>query len=152
MEPPLDGVIHALKYAGREELARPLGRLLAARISGLPAGALVTAVPLHRTRFRDRGYNQARALAVVAGGIWGIPGVDVLSRDRATRAQARLPEADRPANVAGAFRVARPGLVRGRIWILVDDVTTSGSTLAAASATLEAAGARRVIPVAMALA
>jgi ComF family protein len=153
MEPPLDALVHALKYQGRTDLGRPLGRLLARRVALHEIGACVTAVPLHRTRLRARGYNQAGLLAAAAAPRWASPPVpDVLRRSRATRAQARLPESRRAANVARAFACREGAWVEGRSWILVDDVVTTGSTLLAAARALEEAGAARVIPVGLALA
>ncbi len=153
MEPPLDALVHGLKYHGRRDLARPLGRILADRVDPGLAGACLTAVPLHRTRLRARGYNQAGLLAGAAAPRWGCPPVpDALRRPRATRAQARLPESSRAGNVAGAFECREGAWIAGRSWVLVDDVATTGSTLLAAARALEAAGAARVVPVALALA
>ncbi len=152
MEAPLDGIIHAFKYDARDDLGRALARLLIVRVES-PAAQGVTAVPLHRTRLRERGYNQAALLGRAAAATWGIPWVpDLLERGRATRPQARLAEKKRAANVADAFRAVQPGWVQGRDWVLVDDVCTTGATLLAAARVLTAAGARRVVPVALALA
>jgi ComF family protein len=153
MEPPLDAVVHAFKYGGRDDLARPLGRLLAASVPDLPAGALAAAVPLHPRRLRERGYNQALLLARAAGVRWGVPAVTgLLVRTTATRPQARLPDTRRRDNVGGAFAVPEPAPVRNRSFILVDDVVTTGSTLVESARTLYVAGAARVIPVALAMA
>lgn len=153
MEPPLDAVVHGLKYGGRDDLARPLGRLLAARVPAPVPGALAAAVPLHPRRLRERGYNQAGLLARWAGLRWGAPAVDtVLARRVATRPQARLPESRRRENVRDAFTVPRPAVVVGRSFVLVDDVVTTGSTLMEAARALYDAGAARVVPVALAMA
>lgn len=151
MEPPLDRVVHRLKYEGRRDLAPALGNLLA---RGIPdPGGLALAVPLHAHRARERGYNQAGLLGRKAASRWGTPWVEgALSRIRATRAQARLPRELREKNVSQAFGVRETGWVTGRRWILVDDVATSGNTLCAAAGALYAAGAARVIPVSLALA
>lgn len=152
MEEPLDAIIHSYKYESRDDLARALARLLVARIPTLEADG-VTSVPLHRTRRRERGYNQAALLGREAAIRWGIPWVpDLLERARATRPQARLREIDRAANVASAFRVTHPGWAAGRAWVLIDDVVTTGSTVHAAAQGLLEAGARAVIPVALAVA
>ena len=152
MEPPLAEVVHAFKYGGRRDLAAPLGRLLARGVHP-PVSALATAVPLHPTRRRERGYNQAELLAREAGARWGIPWVEgTLVRTRATRPQARLAESQRAANVSGVFRVVEPRWVRGRTWVLVDDVMTTGSTLLEAAEALRRAGAKHVAAVALALA
>ncbi len=152
MEPPLDALVHALKYRGRDDLGRPLGRLLAAGTAPVP-GALVIAVPLHRARLRERGYNQAALLARRAASEWGAPWLEgMLARDRPTRPQARLREPDRAGNVARAFAVREPAAVRNRTWTLVDDVVTTGSTALAAARALVDAGAKGVVAASLALA
>ena len=98
-------------------------------------------VPLHRSRHRQRGFNQADDLARHLG----LPVVHALQRVRATRPQAELSEARRRRNVIGAFAPAR-GIARcrGATIVLVDDVTTTGATLEACARTLGEAGAREV--------
>jgi len=152
MEPPLDGVIHGLKYHDQPHLGRALGGLLAREVR-VPPEALVTALPLHPVRLRERGYNQAGLLAEAAARRWGMPFLPgALARRRATRVQARLSTRRRAENVAGAFTCPEARLVRGRTWVLVDDVATTGSTVGEAAACLRAAGAERVVPVTLALA
>jgi hypothetical protein len=73
-------------------------------------------------------------------------------RRRSTRAQARLPESQRLANVADAFSVAQPKWVQGRVWVVVDDVVTTASTTNSVLSALRMAGARGAVPVALALA
>ncbi len=97
-------------------------------------------VPLHRSRERTRGFNQARELARHLG----VPLADVLVRSRKTEAQADLPAGRRHANVRGAFAL-RPGAsVDGAVVVLVDDVSTTGATLNACAAALLDAGAGEV--------
>jgi ComF family protein len=149
---PLDAVIHEFKYRGRDDLGRALGRLMADAIP-MPEGPLVVGLPLHRTRLRERGYNQAGLLARGASLRWGAPVVDAaLVRVRPTLPQARLDHDRRAANVRGVFVAPRPDIVRGRAWILVDDVSTTGATLLAAARVLRDAGATEVIPVVLAVA
>lgn len=144
---PYDGrlreVIHALKYDGRQSVAPPLARLMAAIACETLAGAdLVVPVPLHRARQRARGFNQAEDLA---RGL-GRPLALVLRRIRATRSQVELPAAERSGNVRGAFALRRPfdPRVRGATIVLVDDVATTGATLEACARPLLAAGASEV--------
>jgi ComF family protein len=152
LQPPLDRVVHALKYGGRRDLSRPLGALLGAR-TGAIVGDGVAAIPLHRTRRRERGFNQAALLAGVASTRWGIPFVEgVLVRSRATRAQAKTAEREREANVRGAFAAGDPAWVRGRRWVLVDDVATTGSTLLEGVRALERGGAAGAVSAVLALA
>jgi ComF family protein len=135
--------IHALKYHGRPRLARRLGAVIAAALPAAYRPDLVLAVPLHSARQRERGYNQAAWLAdAVAERLRCPRGPEVLERSRATRPQARLGPAARRANLGGAFRVRQPWALERRNVLVVDDVMTTGSTLEACLAALEACGAR----------
>ncbi len=143
--------LHGLKYAGERRLAEPLGTAAAERWRRAGAGGdIVVPVPVHAERARLRGYDQAVLLAVVIGRRLGLPVAPVLERERRTIAQFELDRAHRRANVAAAFRL-RPspgpdpgGRLAGRWAILVDDVTTTGATLAACAEVLLAAGALAV--------
>ena len=143
---PVAQALRRFKYAGRGDLGRPLGHLArrAVRAAGLVADVVVP-VPLHPARLAERGYNQAALLGVeVARELGASLLARGLRRTRATAQQARLDRAGRLANVTGAFRVRAPSLVRGRRVLLVDDVATTGATLAACSGALLAAGALSV--------
>lgn len=147
--------IHALKYSRQRRLAAPLGDLLAGVLDelGQPVDALVP-VPLHTTRRRDRGYNQAELLARSGArrlGIVCLPGA--LVRTRATPPQVGLSLAERQLNVAGAFSLAAPSSatgLAGKRLAIVDDVTTTGSTLEAAAQALRAASPASILGLALA--
>jgi len=135
-------VVHALKYDQRPGLARALGKEMARALAPGYRPDLVVDVPLHRTRRRERGYNQAAALADALAEAIAAPRLaGALTRARPTRAQARLGPAERRRNIAGAFRVERPAALEGRSVLLVDDVLTTGATLESALAALASAGA-----------
>ena len=154
---PYAGVVrlalHALKYAGEQRLAGPLGAAMAARWRRAGAlGDLLVPVPVHETRRRERGYDQAELLARAAAAGLGLPMIPALARIRATTPQYRLDRRRRAVNVADAFavRTGAAGAVRGRTVILVDDVVTTGATLAASAHALLAAGAIAVAAVTVA--
>jgi ComF family protein len=137
----LGASIRYFKYGGERARGDHLGELLASRINEfLPFDCLVP-VPLHRSRIRERGFNQAAILANVAGELLGVPVEEVLARNRDTGHQARLGADDRRVNVRGAFAVPNQNAVAGRRLVLVDDVMTTGSTLNACAKVLIEAGA-----------
>jgi ComF family protein len=99
-------------------------------------------VPMAATKARERGYNQAERLARALGQRWGWPvRADLVTKVRATRAQAQLHGAERAANIQGCF-APRPGVRLHRLHcLLVDDVVTTGATLAECANALAGAGA-----------
>jgi ComF family protein len=138
---PLRDIVHALKYDRRQSLARPLAALLARDGAAILSGAdIAVPVPLHRSRKRARGFNQAAEIARYLP----IPSAHVLRRVRATVSQTDLPAAKRHANVRHAFAVRRGRDVTGLVVVLVDDVSTTGATLESCARVLKAAGAREV--------
>lgn len=148
--------IHALKYDRIQPAARRLGTMLAAAIAQLgmdaPQDLLVVPVPLHRTKHKQRGFNQARVLAKCA--IQALrkarPALRLtlasatLMRLRPTLSQAGLTPHQRRQNVRGVFKVSDPLAVRGKNILLIDDILTTGATARAAAQALIKAGAAAV--------
>ncbi len=145
--------LHALKYDGEQRLAAPLGQLLAERwrVAGIGGDALVP-VPVHAARRRERGFDQAELLATAAGRELGLPVLRALTRSARTRAQHALGRGARAANVGRVFAVVPAHVpdVRGKWLVLVDDVVTTGSTLAGCAGALLDAGALAVSALALA--
>jgi ComF family protein len=155
--------VHAAKFYRHERAATLLGEALAECVAeelaerhafGTFFAPVVVPIPLHESRLRERGFNQAERIArsftrhVSETQLRCV--TDVLVRVRHTHSQAHLPKAERMQNVAGAFVVAKPDLIQGRDVILVDDVVTTGATLGAAREALLKAGAHDVLCIAVA--
>ncbi len=147
-------LVHLLKYKKGLWLAEDLADILegcARAHYDVSAVDLAIPVPLSPAKLRKREYNQSALLArALARRIGTAFSDDALERIRDTPTQTHLTAAGRRANVRGAFAVPRPGLVRARTILLVDDVMTTGATLGEAAATLKAAGAWRVWALALA--
>ena len=132
--------IQRLKYEKREDLARPLGVLFEGCVP--PRADVVVPIPLHRSRLRERGFDQARLLADAAARRFGLPVASLIVRTRPTGQQVGRDRAARERNLQGAFAVC--GDVGARRICLLDDVLTTGATAAAAAEALLQAGAARV--------
>lgn len=146
---PIDRLLHEIKYGGRIALAEWAGSALAAAVgAALPHRVgndrpdRIVALPLAPSRQKERGFNQAREIAVHVARRAQLPLAAPLQRITAGPPQATLAWAQRGRNVRGAFAVSSP--VRGARIALVDDVMTTGATLAEAARTLVDAGAERV--------
>lgn len=149
------GLVHALKYRDRHEVAGTMARMMVHAGRDVLAGAdLLAPVPLHRWRLWSRRYNQSALLAAeVAGRTGGRLVPDLLTRVRNTRSQVGLGQGERNRNVRGAFRLndIHAGLVPGRKVVLIDDVLTSGATAGECAQALSRAGAAQVDVVVFAL-
>lgn len=154
-EKTIRNLIHGLKFDHLRSVARPLGALLALYAQSLPQelflNCIVVPVPLGIKRFRERGFNQSERIASFFSESRGIPlTLHALKRTKETKPQTELRDVhERIANVASCF-IAERTEVEGKIVLLVDDVTTSGSTLHEAARALKLAGAKRVIAFAVA--
>jgi ComF family protein len=145
----LKDVILLFKYRRYAPLSRPLASFAAACLAAaepLWEGAeFLVPVPLHPSRRRERGFNQARLLARDLGAPRGLEILDgVLVKTRNAPAQAGLRAADRERNVRRTYAVKHACRVEGRTLILIDDVTTTGATIRECARVLRKAGASDV--------
>jgi ComF family protein len=141
----IQDAIRLLKYEGCREAALPLAARLCAvlMLSGWTPD-LVTAVPLHRNRLKQRGYNQAALLAEPVARYFDLPfKPNALRKVIDVKSQIHLNAAARQKNIANAFR-ADPRLVRGRKVVIIDDMCTTGATLTECAQVLCEAGAATV--------
>ncbi len=142
--------IHWLKFKGIKELAHPLAILLIPQlimIAPLPRlrhQATLVPVPLHPRRLRDRGFNQSLEIANVISAYTKIPVINAVQRQHMTFTQAKMPRDLREQNVNAAFTLTTPLPPDRQIYIVIDDVTTSGSTLSAVAQVLRTASAQQV--------
>jgi ComF family protein len=147
-------LIHLLKYNQIRPAANVLGRMLADAIEDLqPLFAademLVVPVPLHAKKLRQRGFNQSELIARAASKLKPASGLfqlspGLLERRRETKSQIGLSRHQRRENIRGAFVVAKPGEVKGREVLVVDDVFTTGTTVSECARILRRAGATKV--------
>lgn len=149
---PVADAVWRLKYEGRSEVARALRPALAARALGwLGSIDAIAALPITPSKLRSRGYNQSALLARQVALALDLPFRPTwLRRVRAGPRQVGQGRALRLSSVRGAFSAS--SRVRGKGVLLVDDVRTTGATLDEARRTLEAAGAKRVLALVLALA
>jgi len=152
--------VHSLKYRGLPRIAADIAAVMVRLLPAPPAGARLVPIPLGGRRLRTRGYNQSLWLARALAHCWRLSvDAELLTRARDTRTQTALTPAARLANVAGAFQVRNGecGMRNGRAsaepphvdsafriphsaLVLVDDVFTTGATLAGAARALEQKG------------
>ena len=149
-EGALRKLIHLFKYGGVQPLARPFGEFLARALPREERFDMIVPMPLHWRRRFERRFNQSVLLAREISRRWNVPVRGVVRRRRATAPQEGLTNAQRRANVAGAFRMKRATRLDGLHVLLVDDVLTTGASAAACARVLKRAGAARVTVLALA--
>ncbi|MFQ5576073.1 MAG: ComF family protein [Anaerolineae bacterium] len=142
---PLKTAIHKFKYQNHQAVSRPLASLLANCYTTNQLNTeVIVPVPLHKSRYRERGYNQSMLLAQELSKLINQPvNQKTLVRHRATRSQMTLKAAERQQNVANAFACGANTLADKTV-LLIDDVCTTGATLDACAQALKQANVRAV--------
>ncbi|HMM07000.1 MAG TPA: ComF family protein [Clostridiales bacterium] len=145
-------LVKKLKYNNRRDLAETMAKLFFARVNlNAVDYDLVTAVPMHKKRLRERGYNQAAVFAQQIAQTLSLSFAgDLLCQKVETVSQTALAYRERLHNLKGAFSLGVPGELEGKRILLVDDVITTGATMKECGAVLRAAGAKKVVFVAFA--
>jgi len=150
-EGPLAEAIRRFKYHSQIVLAKPLGALMVevlASSAGRDLDAMrvdvVCPVPLHRSRLRERGFNQSELLAQAISQATERPLRSLLERTRPTLPQVDLPVGSRAQNVRGAFAPRLQEVIAGQRVLLIDDLFTTGATLTECARVLRQAGAEEV--------
>lgn len=147
-EGPLKKAIWRFKFDNKPELAAPLGKLMARYLEqhlNTKELDLFIPVPLHEKKKRQRGYNQAELLSLELTKALDLPTISgLLFRTRETHHQFDLPRAERYHNVKDAFQVKGAALLVGKKVLLVDDIYTTGSTIAECTRALKEAGAEKI--------
>ena len=146
----LRGGVVQFKYHGEWARAVHLSERMAAAVVHMRQSDALIPVPLHTARLRQRGFNQSLLLAQHIGGLLGIEVKEALIRTRRTDAQVNLGLEQRTVNMAGVFAVQPNFPVAGLSIVLIDDVITTGATLAACAEALISAGATSVNAVTLA--
>lgn len=152
-EEPLRGSLHRFKFGGRTFYSREFARWMAAclRQTVTDSFDLITWVPVSLLRRWSRGYDQSELLCRELSGILGLPMARTLRKIRNNPPQSGTDSAScRKRNVRGVYRTASRCDLRGKSVLLVDDVTTTGSTLRECVKILKSAGAAQVICVTLA--
>jgi len=146
--PTVQTAIHHLKYRNFRLLANRMGIVIAERLNLLNLSiddTILIPVPLHKTRIRERGYNQSALLCHAIASETGFFYHDhILKRIRYTQSQTKLNVSERLKNVQNAFKVVFPPKIQNKIVILVDDVITTGATANECAGELMRAGAETV--------
>ncbi|MBI3601952.1 MAG: ComF family protein [Candidatus Omnitrophica bacterium] len=148
-EDPLPVLVHAFKYHGKTSLRKTLSQLMITFIETyhipLESFDMVLPIPLHPTRYRERGFNQAELLSQAISGHYElVHRTDILTRWKFTPSQTTGGAKQRWTNVSGAFRINHSLNVADKSVLIVDDLLTTAATAHAASSALKEAGAAYV--------
>ena len=144
---PSRALIHGLKYEKYINIAKFLAPLMQKTLLENPdflEAEYFVPVPIHKKRFKKRGFNQAEILAQELSALTNIPTLNALTRIKNTKSQTKLTKKERATNIKEAFVCSKPKEIKKKAIILIDDVCTTGATLEECAKVLKKAGAREV--------
>lgn len=147
---PTRALVHAFKYEKYLNIAPYFAEVMYRIYRKYPEyreASFLVPVPIHKSRQRKRGFNQAEVLATHLGKICGTPVLNALVRVKNTESQTKLTREQRKENILGAFTLAKDveNEIKGQAFILIDDVCTTSATLEECARVLKEAGAREVL-------
>ena len=145
---PMRSIIHEYKYNGKPYISKTLGLWMREILKTDPKFKdfhFLLAVPLAKKKLAQRGFNQSELLADIMAKEKNFEVIkNAIIRIKNTLSQTTLNKKERKNNIAGAFSVLKPELIKGKNIILIDDVATTGSTLQELAKTLKKAGAKKI--------
>ncbi len=144
---PSRALIHGLKYEKHINIAKFLAPLMQKTLLENPdflEAEYFVPVPIHKKRFKKRGFNQSEILARELSSLTDIPTLNALVRIKNTKSQTKLTKKERAENIKEAFTCTMPSEIKKKAVILIDDVCTTGATLEECAKVLKKAGAREV--------
>lgn len=150
-EPTLQNIIKLFKYQGIENLAPILGKILIKYLNSLNLkflilDSVIIPIPLHKSRERQRGFNQSKLLAKYISNYFNLPLIESIERIKKTKPQAQIKNKEkRLKNISNCFKIKNPEYVKGKNVILVDDVFTTGDTINEAIKILKENNAKNII-------
>ncbi|MFA5098782.1 MAG: ComF family protein [Candidatus Paceibacterota bacterium] len=151
-DPVLQKIIKSFKYQGIENLAPVLGKLIIKYVknceSKIPqlSNYQITFIPLHKSRERQRGFNQAELIAKSIAEYFNLPLIKTIKRSKKTEPQAKMKNKEkRLKNISGCFSIPNPDSVKNKNVILIDDVFTTGDTINEAVKILKENGVKKII-------
>lgn len=143
----LKELVHLFKYRSKTVLAKAFSKLMIDYIKDNPEITdvdLITVVPLHKERLKEREFNQSLLIAGPVSKEYSLTLTNALDKVRKTRYQNELLKSERLKNLEGAFHVSPKATIEGKRILLIDDVMTTGSTLSECARTLLGGGAKSV--------
>ncbi len=145
---PIRGAIHDYKFNGAKNFAVPFGKYVAdvlAESVDIAKVDLITSVPLHKARKRERGFNQAEIFAKEVSRLTGVRYAETLKKVKRNKTQHELSQQERIENVKDVYAITDSAAVNGKTIVICDDILTTGNTMAECTDVILKSGAKTVI-------